>query len=125
MKYGKIDAQTTLDVSGTLDADRLDTIEANIMLNAFRVAVNGSLTQFNMVDGIVDEYEDESAIDTATSTNENYNSTDDYYAPSGDVLSVAPFAHYKLNETSGTTVNDSSGSNNGTATVNITNLTYT
>ena len=37
--------------------------QQNIVLNAFRIAINGSLTQFNMVDGIVDEYEDESGID--------------------------------------------------------------
>lgn len=54
----------------------------NIMINAFRIAINGSLTQFNMVDGIVDEYEDESGIDTGASTNEAYDSTDDYYSPS-------------------------------------------
>jgi len=55
----------------------------NIVLNAFRIAINGSLTQFNMIDGIVDEYEDESGIDTASSTNEAYNATDDLYRPAG------------------------------------------
>jgi len=34
----------------------------NIMINAFRIAVNGSLSQFNMIDSIVDEYEDESGV---------------------------------------------------------------
>lgn len=53
----------------------------NIMLNAFRIAVNGALSIFNMIDGIVDEYEDESGIDTGSSINESYNSTDDYYLP--------------------------------------------
>jgi len=58
-----------------------DRIEANIMLNAFRIAINGSLSQFGMVDGIVDEFEDESGIDTDSSTNESYDSTNDYYSP--------------------------------------------
>jgi hypothetical protein len=62
--------------------------EDNIMINAFRIAVNGSLSQFNMIDGIVDEYEDESGIDTVNSTNERYNSTDDYYDPSRTLAEV-------------------------------------
>jgi len=61
--------------------DRVEKNQDNIMLNAFRIAVNGSLSQFNMVDGIVDEYEDESGIDTANSSNEDYDSTGDYYSP--------------------------------------------
>lgn len=39
-----------------------DRVEMNTMLNAFRVAINGSLSQMNMVDGVVDEFEDESGI---------------------------------------------------------------
>lgn len=59
------------------------TIQTNIVLNAFRIAVNGSLTQFNMVDGIVDEYEDESAIDTLNSVDQVYDPTNDLYTPFG------------------------------------------
>ncbi len=58
-----------------------DRIEENIMLNAFRIAINGSLVKYNMVDGIMDEFEDESGVDTGTSTNEDYDSTNDYYSP--------------------------------------------
>jgi hypothetical protein len=58
------------------------------MLNTFRIEINGSLTQQSMVDGIVDEYEDETGIDTGSSTNENYNSTDDYYSPVKEVVGV-------------------------------------
>ena len=58
-----------------------DRIEENIMLNAFRIAINGSLSQQDMVDGIVDEYEDETGIDTASSTNEDYDATNDLYSP--------------------------------------------
>ena len=57
--------------------------QQNIVLNAFRIAINGSLTQFSMVDGIVDEYEDESGIDTANSINESFDSILDLYSPSG------------------------------------------
>jgi len=50
MEYGEIINQT------------LGTNQDNISLNAFRTAINGSLSQFGMVDGIIDEYEDEGGI---------------------------------------------------------------
>ena len=58
-----------------------DRIEQNIMLNAFRIAVNGSLSLQKMVDGIIDEYEDETGVDTANSENEVYDGTNDLYYP--------------------------------------------
>jgi len=51
------------------------------MLNAFRIAQIGSLTIFNMVNGFMDEYEDESGVDLINSINESYNSTYDFYTP--------------------------------------------
>ena len=65
-----------------------DNLENNIMLNAFRIAINGSLTKFNMVDGIMDEFEDESGVDTGVSTNEDYDATDDYYSPTVQVATI-------------------------------------
>lgn len=56
-----------------------DSEKANILLNSFRIAVNGGLSVQNMVDGFVDEFEDETGVDTASSTNEVYDSTNDYY----------------------------------------------
>lgn len=93
-------------------------LQDNIMINAFRIAVNGSLTQFNMVDGIVDEYEDESGIDTVNSLNEDYNSTDDYYSPNSLILGIAPFAHMKMQNNT----DDGTGAN---AVSNIGTPTYT
>ena len=93
------------------------------MLNAFRVAINGSLTQFDMTDGIVDEYEDESGIDTGSSTNEDYDGTNDNYSPSGSLM-VAPYAHFKMNDSAANTTvtDDGTGSNNGTASENTNGL---
>ena len=65
--------------SGDVTQSDLNKVKDNIVLNAFRIAINGSLSQFNMVDGIVDEYEDESGIDTDNSVNQAYNSSDGYY----------------------------------------------
>ena len=75
----KTDDFTIKKVSNTLKI--ADRIELNTMLNAFRIAINGSLSQFNMVDGITDEYEDESGIDTVNSLNEDYDSSNDLYEP--------------------------------------------
>lgn len=79
--------------------------EKNIMLNAFRIAVNGSIGPLKMVDAFTDEFEDESGVDTAASTNESYDATDDFYKPTstqgsalldgtGDSLSVPDHADW-------------------------------
>jgi len=71
-------------------AARLTAIEAsgvdesvimNIYLNSFRIAILGSYAVMNMAKGISDEYEDETGIDTGTSTNEDYDSANDLYSP--------------------------------------------
>jgi len=71
-------------------------IEHNILLNAFRIAINGSLTQLNMLDGIVDEYEDESGIDTASSTHEEYDSTNDLYSPEKEPAGIDEYTKLLL-----------------------------
>ena len=53
----------------TLTGD-IDNTETNIALLAFKVAAGDSLTKFEMVDQIVDEYIDDSGIDTIASNNE-------------------------------------------------------
>ncbi|MHA1597624.1 MAG: LamG-like jellyroll fold domain-containing protein [Alphaproteobacteria bacterium] len=69
----------TGDGSSLTGVGATDAEKANIALNAFRIAVNGGLSVQNMVDGIVDEFTDETGVDTATSTNETYDATNDYY----------------------------------------------
>jgi hypothetical protein len=59
----------------------------NISLLGFKMAITEGLTVFNLIDGIVDEFQDESGVDNSASTTLLYNSTDDYYinstAPDG------------------------------------------
>ncbi len=50
---------------------------ANVILNAFRIAVSGGLSVQNMVDGVVDEFEDETGVTTKTGA--TYDATGDYY----------------------------------------------
>lgn len=59
-----------------------DVARDNIVILAWKLAIAESLSVFNLEDGVVDGFEDETGIDTASSTNEEYNETDDYYSPS-------------------------------------------
>ena len=51
----------------------------NIGVLGFKHAVNEGLTIFNLVDGIVDEFNSEGGIDTAENSNATYDSTSDFY----------------------------------------------
>lgn len=65
---------------GKIEGNDYDNLIMNDAINAFRIAVNGTLSVQSMVDGFVDEYEDENGIDTTNSVNELYNSTGNYYS---------------------------------------------
>ena len=43
------------------------------------MAVNEGLTVFNLVDGVVDEFHDESGTDESEGSNDTYCGTSDYY----------------------------------------------
>ena len=47
----------------------------NVAMLGFKVAVNGSLAKYNLVDQVVDEYNDATGIDAAASTNESVGGT--------------------------------------------------
>jgi len=81
------DLSSTLDLSSktvTLPSDAIsfDREYNNIGLLGFKMAVNESLTVFNLVDGVVDEFNDESGTDEAEGSNDTYCGTDDYYSNS-------------------------------------------
>ena len=60
---------------------KLEKIWANIALLEFRRQITASQAVEKMVDGVSDEYEDETGIDTAGSVDEAYDSTNDLYSP--------------------------------------------
>ena len=64
---------------GTIDIQGIDEATFNIGLLGFKMAVTEGLTIFNLVDGIVDEFNDEGGIDTAENSNAIYDSTSDFY----------------------------------------------
>jgi len=60
----------------------------NIGLLGFKMAVNEGLTVFNLVDGVVDEFNDESGTDEAEGSNDTYCGTSDYYSN----ITYSPFS---------------------------------
>lgn len=111
---------STLDLSSktlTLPNSTLNRQFYNIGLLGFKMAVNESLTVFNLIDGVVDEFNDESGTDEAEGSNDLYNSGSDYYInstqPDGQSLSFsAGFTTTSITEpdTSITGTNPTSGS---------------
>jgi hypothetical protein len=55
-----------------------DQVQSNIAMLGFKVAVNGSLVKYNLVDQTIDEYQDASGVDASASTNEVRNASDYY-----------------------------------------------
>jgi len=65
---------------GNAPATDTSGIEDDIALLGFKVAANGSLAKYNLVDQTVDAFETEGGIDTSTSTDEVYNAAGNYYS---------------------------------------------
>ena len=63
-----------------LDASQITANAFNIGIIGFKMAVSDGITVFNLVDGVVDEFHDESGVDTAeNSATTNYDSSGDFY----------------------------------------------
>lgn len=65
-----------------------DTNIFNIGLLGFKIAVSESLTVYNLVDGIVDEFHDESGVDTSENANAAYDATNDLYSNPTTTMTV-------------------------------------
>jgi len=123
------DLASTLDLSSktvTLPSDSVnfDREHFNISLLGFKMAVNENLTVFNLVDGVVDEFNDESGTDESEGSNDLYNSSCDYYInstqPDGQSLSFS--AGFSINST---TEPDTSSAGSNPSYASGTNFTYT
>ena len=65
---------------GSVDTTAITTNAFNIGVLGFKMAVNDGLTVYNLIDGVVDEFHDESGIDTAENeATTNYDSSSDFY----------------------------------------------
>tara|TARA_B100000686_G_scaffold326836_1_gene385095 strand:+ start:160 stop:1698 length:1539 start_codon:yes stop_codon:yes gene_type:complete len=61
-------------ITGIPTTGDINNLTSNIAVLGFKVAANGSLTKYNLVDQVIDEYVDNSGIDASASTNENISS---------------------------------------------------
>jgi len=102
------DLATTLDLSPktvTLPSSAVsfDKDYFNIALLGFKMAVNENLTVFNLIDGIVDEFHDESGTDEAEGTNDIYCATSDFYSNSTPAAISAGFTTTSITEADSST----------------------
>ena len=58
-------------------------LEDDVALLGFKVASNGSLAKYNLVDQTVDDFQDTSGVDASASTNEDRDSSGKYYSGIG------------------------------------------
>ena len=64
-------------------------LEADIALLAFKTQANGNLAKYNLVDQVVDAFEDATGVDASSSTNEFRNAAGNYYSGSDVATDVA------------------------------------
>jgi hypothetical protein len=89
------DLNSTLDLSSktlTLADSSFNLQHFNVALLGFKMAVNDSLTVFNLVDGVVDEFHDESGTDEGEGSNDLYCSSNDNYSNQLAVCTSAGFS---------------------------------
>ena len=72
----------TVTLSGATVSSLKRPVEDNIALLGFKMAVNDGLTVFNLVDGVVDEFHDESGTDESEGSNDLYCASNDHYVNS-------------------------------------------
>ena len=65
--------------SDASDIPDIGTNRQNIDLLNFKVAINNAYALYNFKDGMIDVYQTQAGVDTATSTNETYDSTNKVY----------------------------------------------
>ena len=70
-----------LTLSDASDIPDIGTNRKNIDLLNSKLATNNAYALYNFKDGMIDAYQTEAGVDTATSTNETYDSTTKTYGP--------------------------------------------
>jgi hypothetical protein len=69
---------------GNVDTSGITANQDDIALLGFKVAANGSLAKYNLIDQTIDAFEDASGVDASASTDETRDASN-YYSGSGDV----------------------------------------
>ena len=110
---------------GTINVQGIDEAIFNVGLLGFKMAVQEGLTIFNLVDGIVDEFNSEGGIDTAENSNATYDSTSDFYT-NDSTASVPATTNIQAFWHNDGTFNDNESADGGGASNNeISPFTYT
>ena len=108
--------------------NKIGSAAKNIGLLGFKMAVNDGLTVFNLIDGVVDEFHDESGTDEGEGSNDLYNATDDYYVNSNQPAGVSvctPYnAGFAMSSTTEPDTSEADGANPAYGEVTASN-TYT
>jgi len=99
---------------GAIDTSQQDTNAFNISLLGFKMAVNEGLTVFNLVDGVVDEFNDESGTDEAEGSNDSYCATSDFYVNAAPYSYSAGFTTTSVTEPDTSTAGTNPAYGNGT-----------
>jgi len=69
-----------------VDTSGITANQDDIALLGFKVAANGSLARYNLVDQSIDAFEDASGVDASASTNETRDSSGNYYSGTSVVV---------------------------------------
>ena len=67
-------------ITGIPTTGDFNSLNANIAVLGFKVAANGSLAKYNLVDQVIDDFQDTTGVDASASTNEERNTTGKYYS---------------------------------------------
>jgi len=101
-----------------LASGKTEDNEFNISLLGFKMAVNEGLTVFNLVDGVVDEFHDESGTDEGEGSNDTYCATSDFYqnlGPTGSPVAIsAGFSMTAITEPQTSTAGTNPANGSGT-----------
>ena len=77
--------QTKLNPDNAIDSNAF-----NIGVLGFKLAVNDGLTVFNLIDGVVDEFHDNTGVDTAENSNAVYDATSDFFENKASLFLIQP-----------------------------------
>ena len=84
-QFLKTDGNAQLSFAAVTEYDD-SQVQQNIAMLGFKVAANGSLARYNLVDQVIDEYNDASGVDASASTNEKL-ASGAYY---GEITTTGP-----------------------------------
>ena len=90
-----------------------NTLKSNVALLGFKTASNGSLAKFSLQDQIVDEFVDNSGIDTGNSTNANLDNGTVSSGTAGNYFGTGGDGDVTISSSTNLTVSNTNGSYDG------------